>query len=105
MQDEAFRSKHYDTDVRIGQVGRSDERRKEEFDQQRVPQVVSSEMDLVAVFSQSRGNGRNAGVTDEDVEAGGGEFLGGGLDGGEGGEVAFDEGEFDGGDCGFDGLD
>lgn len=52
-------------------------------------EVVGGQLDLVAVERESSGGGHRAGVQQEDIEFVGGseEGSGGGLDGGEGGQV------------------
>lgn len=68
-------------------------------------QVIRAEMDLVAVFRQTRRNTHDARITHQDIQTRGGESLRGGFDRGKGGQVAFEKGEFGVGDGGFDGLD
>ena len=67
--------------------------------------VVGAELDFVAFGSEGGWPGHDAGVEHEGVETGvglGGDAGGGGFDGGEGGEVEFDEGNARGGDGGLD---
>lgn len=70
-----------------------------------MPQVISAELDLIAILGQTSRNGHDARITHQDVQTRGGEFLGGGFDGGEGGQVAFEEGDLGVGHCGLDALD
>ncbi len=99
-----------DADVGIGFLGGFAESGEENGGQEGVADMVSTELDFVAFLCRTWGHGHDAGVIHKDVEAkGGGEKgVGGFLDGGEGGEVEFEEGDvsggdlfFDGGDCGF----
>lgn len=66
---------------------------QEELDEQGVADVVSSELDLVAVSGQGRRVGHDAGIAEQNVEAGGlrSELLGGRGDRNERGEVTLDE--------------
>ena len=100
-----------DADVGVGFFGGGAAQGGEKLGgQEGVADVVGAELDFVAVFGGAGGHGHDAGVVHEDVEAGGGggKGVGGLLDGGEGGEVEFEEGDIgvgdlflDGGDCGF----
>ena len=99
-----------DADVRrrdVGLAGCVEEERHEESCEQGVAHVVGAELDLVAVGGQARRERHDAGVVDEEVEAGprggGQDGVGGAFDGGEGGEVEFEEGNsLAGGGVGFD---
>ena len=68
---------------------------EEVLDEEGVRELVDAELVLVAVLGGAAGDGHDAGVADEDVQPGGlgEEGLAGGVDGGEGGLVAGEEGD------------
>ena len=88
-------------------LGRGLEGGEQQLGQQRVAHVVRAELDLVALVGLAGRRGHDAGIVDEDVEAGrlGQEFLGGGLDGGEGCEVEREVGDLGVGHGLLDGCD
>ncbi len=96
-----------DADVGAGLLCRLEHGWQEQFDEESVADVVGSELDLVAVRSQGRWVRHDAGIAEQDVEAGGlrGEVLGCGGDGGERGEVTLDEVNSSAGDSNLDVLD
>lgn len=73
------------------QVRGCEEQGEEQLDEQGVREVVDSELHFVAVVGQGGRRGHDAGAADEHVETGRGELRKGRFDGGEGGEVRFDE--------------
>ncbi len=77
--------------------GRLLEGGKEEFDEQRVRDVVDTEVFLVAFGGEARGYGHDSGVEDHGGESAclGEQGPAGGLDGAEGGLAARDEGDAD----------
>lgn len=99
-----------DADVRVGFFGGFEQCGEEFGGEAGVADVVGAELDLVAFLSGAGGDGHDAGVVHEDVEAWGRgvEGVGGFFDGFEGGEIELEEGDvgignffLDGGNCGF----
>lgn len=97
----------HDSDVGAGLFRGLEEEGEETGCEEGVADVVGAELEFVAVGREARWLGHDAGVVDQEVETGGGgEDCGGGcVDGGEVGEIEFEEGDVGGGDEGFDVLD
>lgn len=81
-----------DTNVGVGQCGGGEKGRQQKLYDQRMREVVHAELELVAVSRQICGEGHDARIADEDVEARGGKIARDRVaDGGEGGMVQLDE--------------
>jgi len=66
----AYRTDVNNADIRPGLLGGAQQGRQEQFRQQRVTDVIGAELHLVALGRPAVGHRHDAGVVEQDVEAG-----------------------------------